>query len=207
MHSDLHERFQAARSEMAVPDFPLERIHAGANRIAQYQPKKRKVAAIVTLALSLVAVAAAAELNVQTHVHFTKSGGFVIKSDGKNGSRLIHSDADIRAAAAQLNFRPVLPAGLPKGTQPVRLFSSGNDLLAITYNLPGAERRTHHFLWIFLANPNTFANGPRKSWNRKIATPKHMLRASWRIGGEQVIVVSNGLTAAELATMKAAMGP
>lgn len=207
MLSNLHERCAAARTGIAVPDFPAERIRAGANDASQQrQPRRRNAAVIALVALSLAGAAAAAELAQQTHVNFTKSGGFVIKSDGKSGSRLVHSDAEIREAASHLNFTPVLPMGLPPGTRPIRLFTSGNDLLAITYDLPGVDRRSHHVLWIFLANPDTFSNAPHKSWNRELATPKHMLRASWRSGAEQVIVVSNGLTASELATMKAAMG-
>lgn len=206
MHFDLHERCMAARSEITVPSFPSDAILAGANRVSQPRAKRRTGPAIAAVALSLIAAAAAAELAQQTHVRFTRSGGFVIKSDGMSASRTIHSEADIRQAAARLNFKAILPAGLPPGTQPVRLFTSGNDLLAVTYDLPGAERRSHHFLWIFLANPDTFSNAPRKHWSQNLQTGKHMLRANWRSGAEQVIVVSNGLTPAELATMKTAMG-
>lgn len=205
MHSDLLERCREAREHIGVPAFPASSIRAAAGRKPQPILRRRSVAAVLAATLSLAAIAAAAEMAQQTHVRFTPSGGMVLSSDAKSGSRPIHSTAEIQQAARRLAFPAVLPAGLPAGTQPVRLFTSGRDLIAITYNLPGIERRSHHFLWVFLTDPKALTNAPPSGARYKLRTGGRLSQAHWRVGAEEVIVVSNGLTAQELAAMKRAM--
>ncbi len=129
----------------------------------------------------------------------------VISSSVKTSSRPIHSEAEIRDAAEHLDFRAILPSGLPEGTKPIRLYTAGTSLLAVTYDLPGAERRSHHLLWIFLANPNTMASPYSRPAAYQLRTGHAMSMDLWRTGPEAVIVVSNGLTASELARIKRAM--
>src|SRR6185437_10612060 len=204
MQSDLLERCRAARESIQVPPFPSTRIRLAADRPRQIL-RRRSFAAACIAGLSAFAIAAAAVWQ-QTHISFTHSGGIVIRSDAHSGSRPIHSEAEIRAAAAHLNFRAILPQGLPAGTKPIRLFTSGSDVLAITYNLPGAYRRSHHMLWIFLANPSTLSGKiPSANPYRLRTFGPTMSSAHWRAGPEEVIVVSNGLTLAELAALRRAM--
>lgn len=208
MHSDLLERCQTARAEINIPAFPRASIQAAAQRTPQASSRKRPIIAAAIAGFSVIAIAAAAEMAVQTHIHFTQSGGMVLSSNAKNDeNRDIHSEAEVAEAAKQLNFAVTLPAGLPAGTQPIRLFRSGHDVLVVTYNLPGQWRASHHLLWIFIANPAAVAqapSAPRLHLQRRYADP-HMSSARWRAGAEEVIVVSNGLTPSELQSIKAAM--
>lgn len=207
MHADLLERCRAAREHIEVPPFPLTSIRTAAARATKPAPRRRTLAAAVLTSLSIVSIAAAAEVLVQTHIHFPPAGGMVISSDAKPSSRAIHSEAEIREAAEHLDFPAILPSGLPEGTQPVRLTTAGSDLLAIDYDLPGVQRRSHHMLWVFLANPSTMAGlkAPYAS-----SSPLYRLHmkddvALFRAGAEQVIMVSNGLTATEFAAIKRSM--
>jgi hypothetical protein len=206
MQFDLPERCRAARETIQVPPFPLTQIRLAADRPLPIF-RRRSFGAACLAGLSAFAIAAAAVWQ-QTHITFTHSGGMVIRSDAHSGSRPIHSDAEIREAAAHLDFRAILPQGLPAGTRPIRLFTSGSDVLAITYNLPGEYRRSHHMLWIFLANPSTLSGKMPQSKPYRLRTfGRSMSAAHWRVGPEEVIVVSNGLTPAELARLQRAMSP
>lgn len=142
---------------------------------------------------------------MQSHLNFTPSGRLVVSSSARTTSRSIDSDADVREAASHLNFTPVLPAGLPAGTKPIRLYTSGHDLIAVTYDLPGAWRSSHHLLWIFLANPATIGEHHLPPSRYRLRPDGRMSQAHWIAGNEAVVVVSNGLTAAELQAIKTAM--
>jgi hypothetical protein len=202
MHSELLERFRIARNNIVVPTFPLSSIRLAAQS-APHHRARGPIAAAIAVSLFAAGIAAATVM-LQTHITFTPSGGMLIKSDAKSGSRPIHSEAEVREAARHLNFPAILPAGLPEGTEPIRLFTSGSDLIAVTYNLPGAQRRSHHLLWIFLANPAAMSpwKAPRAAYQLRTG---RMTQAHWRAGSEEVIVVSNGLTPQELAAIKRAM--
>lgn len=205
MHSDLLERARVARENINVARFPLDGIRAAMSRTEQRRPRWRLPLTALVTCLSIVAMAAAAEVVTQTHVHFMPTGGMVISSGAKSGSRSIGSDSEVRKAATHLNFEAVLPAGLPDGTKPIRLYTSGSDLMAITYDLPGTWRSSHHLLWIFLANPQTISSQTISAPRYQLRPDGHMSEARWRIGAEEVIVVSNGLTAAELEAIEHAM--
>jgi hypothetical protein len=206
MHSDLPALCGKAREQIAVPPFPRAAIRAAAQNAPNTAARRRSFFSAVALGLSLVAVAAAADIAVQSHIRFTPSGGFVISSSAKMASRAIHSNAEVRAAAQHLNFPVVLPAGLPDGTRPTQLFTAGNDMLAVTYELPGAWRASHHHLWIFLINPASIGKY-RAPLDRYRLHPggRGSEIGMWQVGGEQVIAVSNGLTRPEVERMKAAM--
>jgi hypothetical protein len=204
MHSDLYERCHALRQSIDVPPFPVHVIRHAMEKKPRAGIRRRTMAAALAATISLAAIAAAAEFVQQTHVRFTPSGGMVISSDAKSGSRTISSDGEIRQAAQHLSFHAILPAGLPPGSKPIRLFTSGTDMLAITYDLPGAQRRSHHFLWVFLTDPKSLSNAP-PARRYRLRTGDKMSQAHWRVGAEEVIVVSNGLTAQELSAMKRAM--
>lgn len=206
MQYSLSELCESARARIAVPPYPRLAILARAQHASAHSPRKRSFVAAVIAGLSIVAIAAAAEVATQSHVRFTPSGGFVVSSSAKMASRRIHSDAEIREAAQQLNFAAVLPAGLPKAARPAQLFTAGKDMLAVTYDLPGPGRAPHHRLWVFLMNPATMG-AYHAPLDRYRLHPRGRTYATlmWRAGSEQVIAVSNGLTPADLMRMKVAM--
>lgn len=204
MRSDLDQLCNAAREHISVPAFPREAVRSA---VAEH-PRgtgKRTVAAALAATCVLAGAAAAAQLATQSHIRMTHSGGMVLMTSAKSGSVPISSEAQVRAASARLDFPATLPAGLPQGTRPIRLYTAGSDVMAVTYTLPGAWRASHHLLWIFLANPasmeaRSFAKQPRYTLRTS-----GMSHAAWRVGSEEVIVVSNGLTPEELQKIEAAM--
>lgn len=203
MLSDLTHLAREARESIEIPPFPAYAIRTA----AQHQPRvprRRSAAATALAVLSLAGIAAAAALH-GTHLTFTHSGGLVIASNVQNGSVAIHDDAPVRAAAQKLDFTAILPAGLPKGTKPAQLYTAGRSLMAVTYDLPGAQRASHHLLWIFLADPAIVSGSPSRAPKYGWRTGKSMIASHWRIGPEEVIVVSNGLTQSERAAIKSAM--
>ncbi|HVA27738.1 MAG TPA: hypothetical protein VNF68_06130 [Candidatus Baltobacteraceae bacterium] len=207
MHSDLLERGRIAREAIDVPAFPLASIRAAVAHPVPAAPRRRSLVAAIAASVSIVAIAAAAEIVQQAHIILPASGGIVISSDAKSSSRWIHTNAEVRDAAARLDFPATIPVGLPVGTRPIRLTTAGSSLLAIDYNLPGAQRRSHHMLWIFLANPSSMAALHASSAGSR---PLYRLRMNedmqfFRAGAEQVIIVSNGLTLSEFAAIKRAM--
>jgi len=198
MHSDLAERCSAARSDIDVPAFPWDAIRAGGQRAAPSVFRGRTPAAIGVAVFSLAAIAAAAKIAVQSHIGFTPHGGMVIASSAKAGSHAIHGDAEIGEAAKHVDFAVILPAGLPEGARPVQLYTAGTSILAITYDIPG-----HHRLWIFLANPD--AMGSAQTAGLKHHKNNRMISMRWRTGNEEVIAVSDGLSARDLNLIKDAM--
>lgn len=204
MHYDLHELCRSAGEGVAVPAFPVGSIRARIARASTAEPKRRPFSALFAVALALVAVAAAAAILTQSHIRFTRSGGMVIESQHAV-NRAISSEADIMRAAAQMNFHVTLPAGLPAGSRPIRLYVGDSDVMAITYDLPGAWRASHHLAWIFLANPNVMSTHVPET-QYKLRVDRRMSSTHWRVGGEQVIVVSNGLTPDEVAKIESTMG-
>lgn len=204
MHSELSAAFSALRERMAVPPLPRAAIVTA----AQYAPansRKRGWTAGAVAILSAFAIAGAAEIATQSHIRFTRAGGMVLSSTAKTQNRVISSENEVKTAAARMNFPVTLPAGLPNGTKPVRLYTSGDDVMAVTYDLPGAWRASHHLMWIFLANPATMAKAEPNSAVYRLRPDGRMSQARWRAGGEEVLVVSNGLTPAEVEAMKLAM--
>lgn len=206
MRTDLSQLCTSARERIAVPDFPRASIRRALQAPAHQPARKRSLLVILAAGLSLAAAAAAAEVAVQSHIGYTRSGGMVLSSNAKMGEHAISSDADIRDAASHMNFPVTLPAGLPPGTKAIRLFTAGSDVMAITYDLPGAWRASHHLARIFLANPATLGGRTVSRPRAQIATGTWVMRqARWRVGGEDVILVSNGMTQSEIQAVKRAM--
>ncbi len=207
MHSDLLERSRIAREAIDVPAFPLASIRAAVARPAPAPARRRSIVAAIVASVSIVAIAAAAEVVQQTRIHFLRQGGLVVSSPDMRSAHDIHSTGEIRAAAARLGFKATIPTGLPDGTIPVRLNTGGKSYLAIDYDLPGIARRSHHMLWIFLADPQTISsqNVSHTSSGRVMRLKMNNEMQTFRAGAEQVIIVSNGLTWSEFAAIKRAM--
>ena len=202
-----------ARERIEAPPFPRAWIRSARLRAARPASRWRPIAAAILASLSIVAVAAAAQILERTHLTFTPSGGLVISSS-KSTSRSIHSVDDIREAASKLDFSAVLPAGLPSDAKPVKLDTAGTSLLTVTYDLSPVRGQARH-LWIFLANAATMSgpNAHRASRARTGARYEADLAPKGpgydvelaRFGAEAVVIVSNGLTKAEIQTIKRAM--
>ncbi len=129
----------------------------------------------------------------------------VISSNAKMGSRPIHTEAEIQEAARRLDFPAILPMGLPAGAKPIRLFTAGTSMLAITYELPGTQRSSH-LLWVFLTNRATMSGPARPPQGRyTLQTGERTSLRVWDVGKEAVIATSTGLSDREFATIKRAM--
>ncbi len=204
MQSDLYERCNAAAETLAVPAFPLAAIRARVAQAPRATIRKRPWAALVAAPLVMLAIAATAAIVSQSHLRFTRSGGMVIQA--KHSINIaMPSQAQIANAAAKMNFHVTLPAALPAGSRPAKLFVGGKDIMAIGYDLPGVLLDSHHSTWIFLMSPNAIATKvPQMKY--ALRQDHHMSSARWMVGDEQVILVSNEFTPGEVAHIKAAMG-
>lgn len=217
MHSDLLERCAVARECITVPEFPSASIRVMVDRAADIAPRRRILVASILVAFLAVGIAAAAavyqrhltppiyKVREGTHIHFNRSDTMVLNASSVSVGP-IPSETQIRSAAARLNFTAILPTGLPIGTNPIAMFTSGNDVLAISYDLPNTGRGSHHTMWIVLSNAKTLSDStfPRRRRNVTV-TPRYPSVARWRIGSEEVIVSSNGLTSSQAAAIRTAM--
>jgi len=207
MHADLLQRAQIARENIDVPTFPLASIRSAVAHAPKPTQHRRTIIASILAGLSIVAIATAAEV-LQTRITFTPKGAMVISSNEMSPPQLNPTEADILNAASRLDFAATLPSGLPVGTTATQMNHEGSSALYIRYDLPGAERRSHHLMWIFLANPTTISgHGPSETYGKRVNQVQFggNQDGQFRAGSEQVIIVSNGLTSAEFAAIKASM--
>ena len=212
MQSDFALSCTSAREAIAVPAIPLDAILSAAHERPQRRAGRRRVLAGIVAGLSMAAAAAAAQILGHVQLSLTPSGTALVRFDGGGAlSRLVRypREADFQRAARAVNFPVVFPKGLPEGTVPSFLTVFGTDAIGITYDLPGAQRRSNHLLWVFLANPKAVV-----SLNTKPAQAKYQLDVGptkgngaleWTVGGEKIVVLKSTITPSELARFKATM--
>ena len=214
MQSDFALACRNAREAIVVPAIPLDAIRHGAlSRPSQRAGRRRRgVLAAAVASLSIVAAAAAAEVFGHVQVSLQPSGTVRVAFDGAGGHWLPvrnPTEQDLHKAARAMNFPVVLPKGLPQGTTAMQLMALGPGAMQITYNLPGASRRSNHLLFVILANPKSVAPAdapsPNAKFTMKFGQTKGLGAERWIVGQEEVIVLKSTITAAELAHFKAAM--
>ncbi len=203
----------SARDGLPVPPFPL-----GAIRQAVERPPNRKARgpgraalAAIAAALSIVAVAAAAEVFGHVQVSVSPSGTAHLYFDGPAGYHgpIRHPKrADFEAAARAVNFPVVFPAGLPPGTRADALTVLGPGAMQIAYALPGAWRRSNHLLFVILANPESVAPdsapAPHTTYSLEFGQTSGTGAVHRMVGREEMIVLRSTITPAELAHLIAA---
>ncbi len=214
MPSDFRSSCKVARDATAVPVFPLAAIrHAVEERPARATGRRRRTAvAALVASVSIVAVAAAAEVFGRAQVQLDPSGTVQEHFDGvKGGWRPVRNPtpADFAAAARAVDFPVVFPKGLPPGTTAEGLSVIGPGAMNIAYNLPGAWRRSNHLLFVILANPNVVAPpsapAPHTAYSLQFGQTTGVGAVRWMVGREEVIVMKSTMTPAEFAHFKAAM--
>lgn len=210
MQSEFETACTKTREDIAVPDFSLAAIRARAERIAPSRRGRRGVFAAIAIGLSMAAIAAATVIN---HASFslTKSGGLLISAPMIKGN-FRATDADVTAAASKLDFKVTLPIDLPPGTKVKNLMVFGTNGLAIGYDLPGAWRRSHHYMNVVILEPSALRGTPAEKQRMALmllhqpsVRPRGKVASVWRIGDEDVFIQTSVLTPAEAAKMKAAM--
>ena len=211
MQSEFETACTKTREDIAVPDFSLAAIRARNERIAPSRRGRRGVFAAIAIGLSMAAIAAAAVIG-SSHFAVTKSGGLVITGPSLksiSNPRI----SEVAAAAADMDFNVTLPASLPAGTKLKMLILFGRDGFALGYDMPGAWRRSHHYMNVVILNPSSL-QGTSTGKQRmslmlgdgvKFKTRNHLADTVWRIGDEDVFIQTSVLTPAEAAKMKAAM--
>ena len=215
MQSNFSSLCAQARREIAVPAVPFDAVHRALERPVRARSFRTRLGAAVTASVfSAVAIAAAAEVYARTHIFLNSHTGVapVIAVDpGTRGTFNPHAtDADLRAAAKQLDFRVVLPAGLPDGTTPFQLVVIGKSAMQITYDLPGAWRRSDHLLVMLLTSDRDVVNlkGARvPAYARRGLTMQQHLRniQFWRVGNEVVVAMADNITTQEMTRIRRAM--
>lgn len=215
MPSDFQLACTRARAAIVVPEFRTGTIRAAMHdRIDRGARRRRAALAGIATGLSLVAVAAAADVFGGVQVRLDPSGSTRLYFDVAHGQRfrpVRHpTDADFARAAQTVNFPVVLPTGLPAGTRAEMLSVFGPGAIQITYDLPGAWRRSNHLLMVVLANPRSVASpsqhdGPPPHTMAQLRFGPATGALRWTVGHEDVIVLKSTITSSELAHVKAAM--
>jgi hypothetical protein len=215
MQSNFELSCKTARAGIAVPAIPLDAIRHGAQGrpAARAARRRRGVLAAAIAGLSIVAVAAAAEMFGHVQISLDPSGGAArIAFDGAGRHWLPvrnPTEQDIQKAARAMNFPVTLPKGLPEGTTAMQLMAFSPGAMQITYNLPGASRRSNHLLFVILANPKSVtpnsATPPKSAYKMEFGQATGLGAERWMVGQEEVIVLKSTITAAELAHFKAVM--
>ncbi len=214
MRSDFEVSCKTARAAIAVPAIPLDAIRRAAHDrpSARAGRRRRGVLAAALASVSIVAVAAAAEIFGHVQISLDPSGTANLYFDGTGGSwRPVRDpkEQDIQKAARAMNFPVILPKGLPEGTTAEGLMVMGPGAMQIAYNLPGASRRSNHLLFVILANPKSVAPGtapaPQSKFSMHFGQTKGLGAVRWMVGQEEVIVLKSTITAAELAHFKDVM--
>ena len=208
MPSDLREALVDAHNAIPVLPLPLEAIRsgAGAGAVAVAPPSRRRLLAATAITAAALALVAAAGV-LGTQIGFSPSGGIAV-STSSLGFTPHPSEADVLALARRVDFPAQLPSGLPAGTTIAQAGQLDRSAIFVTYNLPGAWRRSDHLLWVFLANPRAVGPMPKKQRGRYLLTiggraTRGTVR--WRVGGEDVVVAADMITPAELRHLKDAM--
>jgi hypothetical protein len=214
MQSSFQRSCKTAREGIAVPAVPLDAIRvATQSRPSESAGRRRRgVLAAVIASCSVVAVAAAAEMFGHVQISLQPSGTVRVAFDGTDGNwRPVRNptEQDLQKAVRAMNFAAILPTGLPKGTDASALMVLGPGAMQITYNLPGARRRSNHLLFVILANPKSVApesaKPPKDSYTMEYGQKAGLGAVRWMVGQEEVIVLKSTITPAELAHFKAAM--
>lgn len=212
MQSEFEAACASARNEISVPQFSLAAIRARNEQVTPSRRGRRSTFAAIGLGLSMAAIAAAAVID---HAQFsiTKSGGLVVSAPAiKIISRA--SNADVASIAAKLNFNVTLPQALPQGTNLNNVIDFSPDGIALNYDVPGAWRRSHHYMNVIIVNPSALkSTSPAKQrmsmmlalGHRPTVKFKNRTASIWHIGQEDVIIQTSVLTKAEAAKIKAAM--
>jgi hypothetical protein len=213
MQSDFGLACKSAREAIAVPAIPLDAIlsRAQARRRPQAATRRPSVLAGIVAGLSIAATAAAAVLG-HAQISLSPSGVARVSFDGNrtfSGSVSHPQEADFQRAARAVNFPAVFPKGLPEGTVADYLTVFGADAIGLVYDLPGAQRRSNHLLFVFLANPKAVvpldAKPARDKDELNVGQTKGNGAVEWAVGGEEVVVLKSTITPAELAHFKATM--
>lgn len=208
MSSESNAAFRSARTTIAVPDVPLDAIRRSAKATPEAPTRNRLLAGVLG-GLVLVGTAAAAT-ETWSKIHFGLGNhGFAMTAEnvrmrvGHNPSR-----SEIEEAAKAADFPVTLPVGLPPGTTTKQMMQMGNSGITIAYNLPGKWRADHHMMWITLANPKSMsAPGklPHGIQALQLGGKNPSIGEVWQVGGEVVMLVTNGATQAEIDHIKSAM--
>jgi hypothetical protein len=210
MRFDLESACRDARERMAVPAVPLVAIRAAAERRPVSRPQRRRkgLIAAVLAGVSVVAVAAAAEVLSGTHVSFIPTGIVQVSSDDRISFKKNPTAEELRSFARQAGFPVVLPAGLPEGTRLHTLVRSGPGVILLQYDLPGASHRSDHVLTVMLVDPKTISAAPkgaRRGYVLQLGDSRGRGAVRWMVGREEVIVLPSTMTPAELGRLKRAM--
>jgi hypothetical protein len=212
MQSDFALSCKSARAAIAVPAIPLDAILSGAqDRPRRRAGSRRRVFAGIAVGLSMAAAAAAAQLLGHAQISISPSGTALVQYSpgGPSKRHVSHPQAaDFQRAARAMNFPVVFPKGLPEGTVADSLTVFGDNALGIVYDLPGAQRRSNHLLFVFLANPKAVVPidaKPARAKYELLVGQKKGNGAEWTVGGEKVVVLKSTITSAELAHFKAVM--
>jgi len=202
---------RSAREAIVVPAIPLGAIRHGAQVDSGERSGRRRrgVIAAIVASLSIVSVAAAAEVWGHVQVSLDPSGAVLMAFTKWDGPVRNPTERDFQKAVRALNFTAILPDGLPKGTDAESLTVFGPGAMQITYNLPGAWRRSNHLLFVILANPASVAPEnaklPRTAYSLQYGPTTGLGALRWRVGQEELIVLRSTITASELAHFKRVM--
>jgi len=204
MRSDFAERCKDARRYIAIPAVPLDAIHYGA--AAKHPTHRRTIVAALLAATTLFAAAVGARVLDGTRFSFAPGGGVSMQFD-QRAVTLAPTKANLQAAIGHVDFRVVLPAGLPPGSALNDLARVGRSVLILGYSVPATGRRRNDVrIWLVDAvNVGAVENSAHNPSRYRVDV-RMAPRSHWRAGAEEVIVVARGgLSQAQLKQIERSM--
>ncbi len=204
MQFELETLCKKARAEIQVPPLPIESIRSARLRRIDPKPKRRLFLAVMILAFSTAAVAAA---TIADRVTITmSSSGIVLNSHDAR----IFAPANVEAAAKAADFPVTMPSALPFGWN-LEKISAGKNLIALQYGFPGKWRLEDHMLTFFLMNAvevkRSSPDASARRYHVGIGYSHKYRVVFWHVGAEVALVVADerAIGARQLAAIRASM--
>lgn len=204
MQSDFATKCKRAVYTAKVPPIPMVAIRKAVSPRSTKRRATLLYSALFVAASGLTAAFGAQVLN-RAYVYFGAPSGPHVVSQSLSVSWQ-PTAAQLRSVLSHASYNVVVPSGLPKGTRLEHLGNIGRDVVIFWYTYPRGGSRSHGTASMLVASPETL------SMLRKVVQQGVTVKTKgdnagihWRIGGEEVVMLGNTLSPAEIAQVREAM--
>lgn len=204
-------QLRAAIDGLEAPIAPLDAIYRRSALSAAQRKQKnlRGLYAAIVLAFCAASAAFGAQIFHGISVTFNAAGNAklytpTLTCNVRNRYRTLEAIAQYASTLA--SYHAVLPAGLPAGAKLTVVCNAGPDAMMLSYNYPGQGGRKASITMLIAApnqlaiSKNALAQGIRIRVRSRYGGGQH-----WRIGEEEVLILSSSLSNAQLDRVKTSM--